>query len=108
MANITGLTKEIAAKRVELAALEERLAAEYMPGLVCVVKECGYHGDIPAGTLVRITDINSEHDHPVTCEFIDGSDYDRFTYDQIEPVTRESARAYLIAEVDRKIAEAFG
>jgi|GEM_PF-6309148 len=106
MAQMT--TKQlIEAKRKELAELEAQLTAGVTPGTIAVVTELGLHEDIRVGTLVRITEIDRAYDEPYLAELLDGSDWDRFSVSQLDPVTREEARAHLIAEVERQLDAAF-
>jgi len=102
--SIDQLIKE---KRKELAEPEAELGESIKNGTVAVVRKLGQHEDIPVGTLVQITDVDHELDEPYRAELIDGSDWDRFSISQIDPVTREEARAHLIAEVERQLDAAF-
>lgn len=94
----------LAVKRAEVAELEAKLRGEIEVGTIAVTLEAGYHEDIPAGTLVRVKETNSDS---VKCSYLDDLDWDIFRYDQIEIATYESARVHLIAAVDRQLAEAF-
>jgi hypothetical protein len=98
---------ESEALAAEITALEAKMRAEIV-GSIAFVSDEGYHDDIPAGTLVKITEIDDDYEeYPYKAELLDGSDYDRFDRDSLEPVTYETARARLIAEVDRQLAAAF-
>jgi hypothetical protein len=103
-------TELLAVKRAEVAELEARLRAEITAGAVAVV--VGPDGDDETGSigkLVRIEHVD-ESDYeglPYRCGEIVGGDSNWYPFASIEPVTYESARARLIADVDRQLAAAF-
>lgn len=98
---------EAAALAAEIAVLETKLRGEII-GSIAIVTGGGYHEDIPVGTLVKVMELDEDYEeYPYRVELLDGSDFDRFDLDSLEPVTYESARAHLLAEVDRQLAAAF-
>jgi len=99
---------ELDAKRAEVAALEKEVATGIVGSLVCVTGE-GYHGDIKIGTIVKVLEIDHDYEeYPYKCELLDGSDFDRLNIAELEFLTPEAARARLIADIDRQLAEACG
>ncbi|GGF88280.1 hypothetical protein [Paenibacillus abyssi] len=101
----------LAKKRAEVAELEAKMREEITVGSVVIVLQTGVYEDIPVGCIAKVTDVDYDDDddeHPVRCERIDGSDYDFFRYEDLEVVTRETARDRLIADIDRELDEAFG
>ncbi|MHA7962849.1 hypothetical protein ACX93W_01805 [Paenibacillus sp. CAU 1782] len=98
---------ESEALAAEIAELEAKVSAGITPGTVVFTLQNGYYDDIVCGALARVSEIDVSDSRPVTCRHLDGSDYDEFHFKDLEPVTYESARARLIAEVDRQLAAAF-
>ncbi|MFF2886670.1 hypothetical protein [Paenibacillus sp. NPDC057967] len=106
-ASTKSTAQQLAEARAKVAELETKLRDETV-GSVAIVRNSGYHEDIPVGTFVKVTEVDEDYeDYPYKAELLDGSDYDRFDLDSLEIVTYDSARAHLIAEVDRQLAEAF-
>lgn len=57
------------------------------------------HGDIEAGTIVKVTDFGHYITHKVRVDLLDGSDYDRFNADDLELVDEKDVT---FAKIGRK------
>lgn len=94
-------------KRAEVAELAKRLSEE-LESMYAVILSAGSYNDIPVGEVVRVVKINIGVSFPVTCEYLDGTDYDEFEFDSLALFSKENARAVLYELADRKYAEIFG
>lgn len=107
------LTEVLAQKRKEVEELEAQILREIKPGMYALTRRAGHYEDIPEGEIVRIAVIGDEDVRglPIRCEFLDESDFDMFRVDDIEILTKETAREVVrnayIARADAKIAELF-
>lgn len=60
------------------------------------------HGDIDAGTIVKVTDVNPFQPYEVRVDLLDGTDYDCFSADDLELVDE---KVVTFAKIGRKLNE---
>lgn len=108
-ASTKSTAEQLAEARAKVVELETKMRGEIAEGsLAIVVIHEDDDEEVPIGTLVRISRVDvSDESLPFCVTPVGGSGSFWLPLGAVEPVTYESARARLIAEVDRQLAEAF-
>lgn len=103
----TTILDRLAKVREELTRIEDELYEEIDRGLFAIVKVKGASGNIPVGSLVRITEFDGGEVYYLTAEH--NGEYDYYNAADLEAVTsREQAKSALMTEVERQLDELFG